>query len=112
TPSSELLDEIHDGDYVEIYDSSGVQVFANFEFCAMITYSIEEVTCRHWTELYERDEKHTSQIMAEFTKAFTTATGPFTPNIDVHITKERENPTNSAHVTMKKFAPLFNKNGQ
>lgn len=113
TPKSDLLEHITESDYVEIYDNTGIQVFSNFEFCKLVTYSIEEVSFYPWTDLYTRDENTTKQIMTTVERTFFKETGPFKPEIDDHICSEnRSNSGREFKVNMKMFSPIQNKVGQ
>ena len=110
-PTSDLFAQIHPGDYIEVYDTDGVQLFANFEFLSLISYSFEEILWWSWDQLFQRDPQHTNAIMANFVRCFTNAKGPFVPDVENHICWETrsENPKR-AQVTMKMFAPLFARN--
>jgi len=64
-PSSDLFAELEDGDIIEIYDCVGfVQIFRNFRFYTVCSYSLDDVLCRPWFELYERDDAVTEKISA------------------------------------------------
>lgn len=111
-PSSNLLDHITESDYIEIYDCDSVQVFANFEFCKLVTYTLEEVTFYPWTELYGRDEKITQQIINTIDRTMTKEKGPFQPDIDDHVCFEnRSQSGRHFRVKMKMFSPIPNRQG-
>jgi len=110
-PNSDLFSQIHPGDYIEVYDSEGVQLFANFEFLSLISYSFEEILWWSWDQLFARDPRHTETMMVNFTHCFTQALGPFVPSVEDHICWETRSETpKKALVTLKMFAPLFARN--
>lgn len=107
-PSSDLFEKIAPGDYIEVYDPNGIQIFANFEFCALTSYTFEEIAWFPWEELFGRDSKHTEAIMNEFARCFTEAKGPFKPNIEDHLCWEiMSEDKKRATASMKMFAPIF-----
>lgn len=61
-PSEDFLDYYKKGSIIEIYDSAGRQMFRNFEFFDICGYSLEEIFCKSWFELYKRDEEITRKI--------------------------------------------------
>lgn len=113
-PSAELMDQIKDGDAVEIYRAeTGVLEFCNFDFCRNVGYSIEQLFFEPWHELFYRDEKYMRQITDQFKKSVTIARGPFIPNIEEHICYEASSLAgNSINVKMKMFSPVKHKSGQ
>lgn len=110
-PSSDLFSQIHPGDYIEVYDPEGVQLFANFEFLSLISYSFEEILWWSWDQLFDRDSQHTKTILSNFVHCFSEAQGPFVPSVVDHVCWETRSKTpKKAQVTMKMFAPLFARN--
>ena len=63
-PPSDILSIIHKEDVIEIYNFQHCQVFRNFQFFKYCFYTIEEIFCRPWFELYERDTKITEALLA------------------------------------------------
>jgi hypothetical protein len=113
-PPAELMDRIKDGDAVEIYTAdTGVLEFCNFDFCRNIGYTVEQLFWDPWHDLFYREEKYMGQIMDEFKRSVTVATGPFTPNIEEHTCYETNSLSgNSINVKMKMFSPVKSKSGQ
>lgn len=54
--TSDLLDKIVDGDILEVYTNDNIQIFRNFKFFELISYTIEDIFCRPWTELFIRHD--------------------------------------------------------
>jgi len=64
-PSSDLFGKITETDVVEIYDMEHVQIFRNFQFFEYCSYTIEDVFCRPWQELFIRyDTSVTEKLLA------------------------------------------------
>ena len=107
---SDVFELITDHDEVEIYDSRGIQVFANFEFFRKVSYTPEEMYWKSWAELFERDQKHFDQLMQNFVYSITEATGPFKPSIDKHLACEIGSRRMKKNlVEFKMFAPIRSK---
>ena len=107
-PSSDLFEKITPGDSIEVYDANGIQIFSNFEFSALVSYNFEELIWYSFDELFGRDEKYSLALQGEFIRCFTTAKGPFKPNVDDHICWEKFSAgKKSAKVSMNMFAPIF-----
>ncbi|MCB0378101.1 MAG: hypothetical protein KDD33_06385 [Bdellovibrionales bacterium] len=54
---NEIMGSIDDDDIVEIYDTQFIQQFCNLRFFEICSYSIEQLTCLPWTQLWERRPK-------------------------------------------------------
>lgn len=107
-PSSDLFELIVPGDYIEVYDATGVQLFSNFEFLSILSYSFEEVLWWSWDELFGRHPEHNEPIGRAFEKCFIDAKGPFCPDIEEHLCWEMRSPEmKKAKVFMKMFSPIF-----
>jgi hypothetical protein len=62
-PSADLFELFEDGDIIDVYDMNGfVQIFRNMRFFSVCSYSLDELLCRPWYELYARDERVTLGI--------------------------------------------------
>lgn len=64
-PPDDLFKHILDNDFIEIYNSSGIQVYRNLEFCKIVSYSIAELSVYRWDQLYSRDQGITNLIITE-----------------------------------------------
>lgn len=69
-PPSNLFSKFDDAEVIEIYDSRFVQVFRNLAFFEVCSYSIEELFCFEWTQLYKRPQSATDQLIELCTKVF------------------------------------------
>jgi PAS domain-containing protein len=107
-PPSDLFERIDPTDYVEIYDAQGIQVFRNFEFCRLITYTLDEILTYGWDELYERSQDLTSTIFGEVARMFGSKATVADLAIPTHTCAEKLSGSGrSFEVKMKFFAPLF-----
>lgn len=62
-PPSNMFDLLDDSFVVEVHDRELHQVFRNFVFYEYCSYSLEELHCRPWPELYRRDEKAMASML-------------------------------------------------
>jgi hypothetical protein len=70
--TSDLFDKITDGDIVEVYTSDNIQILRNFKFFEYTSYTIEDVYCRPWTDLFIRhDLEKASETLAVMKKMIT-----------------------------------------
>ena len=106
-PSSDLFAAINDADIIEIHTPT-LQIFRNLNFFRLCSYSIEEVTSIHWTELFYRDQKYTDQIIACGATVFTKQESIITTAIEPHVTEELMSELKlNVHYNMKAMYPLF-----
>ena len=107
-PTSDLMDRIRPGDFIEIYDRNNIQVFRDFEFCRLITYTLDQVLTHTWDELYERTADLNAKIFAAVERLFTEAQTITDLGIPTHVCNERMSGSGRSYeVTMKFFSPLF-----
>ena len=112
-PPMDLLEHIQENDYVEIYDFNGIQHFANFEFCRLISYTLEETLLYPWHVLYQRDEAVAEKIFAAVDQCAKREKGPFKPDIPLHECHELKSGTGRIfQVEMKMFSPILDQTGQ
>lgn len=58
--NSDIFSHISDTDVLEVYTNDNIQVFRNFRFLELISYTLEDIFCRPWTELF--DHKNPEKI--------------------------------------------------
>lgn len=69
--NDQILDMIKTpGHILEIYLPNHIQVFRSFDFYQLTSYTIEDVYCRRWMDLYLRDERITAKIFESAEKVF------------------------------------------
>lgn len=54
---SDLFNYISDESVVEIYDQENIQIFRNLRFFDFTSYTLEDLLCRPWVELFSRVDK-------------------------------------------------------
>lgn len=99
------------GDVVEFYDNSGIQVFRNYSFFDICSYSLEEIFARPWTDLYQRDSKIMRGIndtaIGIFSNKITKPVDNSVPEHDlVELESERRH---RIRIKIKSFIPLRSK---
>ena len=62
-PPSNMFDLVDDSYVVEVHDRELHQVFRNFVFYEYCSYSLEELHCRPWPELYKRDQNAMASML-------------------------------------------------
>ena len=88
-PPSGFLDLIDDGDYFEIYNADGLQIFRNLEFYKLISYTIAEIAVYRWDQLYSRAAHCHSQIVELcFKRGFSGDKTPYQITVEDHETCE------------------------
>jgi hypothetical protein len=85
----DVFDLIQPMDILEIYDGNFVQLFRNLSFFAVCSYSLDEVLCRPFWELYERDDDYTAKLIALGLQVFTTPS-PVTLPVDIGVHEQVE----------------------
>jgi hypothetical protein len=97
-------------DVIEIYTLDSIQIFRTFNFFHLVTYTLEEIFCRPWFELYQRDvftneanHKAVKYVLSGETRS------PFYPNIPVHDVYEKKEGGHSLTKIKHRFmAPAYN----
>ncbi|UXR63130.1 hypothetical protein EZJ49_08580 [Bdellovibrio bacteriovorus] len=97
---------------VEFYSRKHTQFFRSLNFFEFTSYTIEDLYCRQWVHLYDREESMTMRILSEANKVLAGDLSEpiFVP--EAHILKERLS-LERLQVQMQnlQLEPLF-KNGQ
>ncbi len=106
---SSIWSELKDNNVIEIYTSDSTQVFRTFNFYQLVRFTLEELFCRPWYELYQRDSFTNRANLNAVQKVLSGhSTQPIFPHIPIH--KVKTNPpfflcvTNIEHRFM---APLY-----
>ena len=88
-PPQNLFEKIDDDDFVEIYNPQGIQVYRNFEFYKIVSYTLAEICVYRWDQLYHRDQSITDLIIKEgFQRGFSGVRETYKLNIPRHHVKE------------------------
>lgn len=91
TPTSDLFSRILDDDVIEIYSSENVQLFRNFRFFELCSYSLEELYSVAWWYLFEREETVGPKLISEVMKIIKgEIRHGFRPDVDPHVIVESQ----------------------
>jgi hypothetical protein len=109
-PPSDLFSYIDTKSVIEVHSSQGIQIFRNFNFYKYCSYSLEELYCMPWFQLFERDGKIVQDMIALATRVFTGEIKSTVPmNLPVHTVEERfSQAKHRVKLDMKWIAPVFN----
>jgi hypothetical protein len=66
-PPADLFSHMTDCTVIEIYSPENVQIFRSFSFFEFCSYSLEELYCCPWLELFPRDNQNIIPMVLEFT---------------------------------------------
>jgi hypothetical protein len=113
-PSSDLMSSILNGDVVEIYNADYVQVFRNLAFFSYCSFTLDELLCRPFWELFRRDPSVQNRLMAVGVAMFQhKITGTQLLDIGPHTVDEIDSPACYHSVIENKIAsPLFDAGGK
>lgn len=110
-PSADLMELITDDLVVELYDLEGRQIFRNFRFMEICSYTLADVLLYPWWDLFERNDdivnellKEVSLVLSEQCKGALRSSTPF------HATAEKF--SERGHEFEMKFlalAPLYSR---
>lgn len=90
-PPSDMFDKLLDEDIVEIYSSESIQLFRNFRFFEVCSYSLEELCCIEWWHLFDRDQEEAKNMVAEIGRLLKgEIRGGFAPDVRPHVTSETQ----------------------
>lgn len=111
-PQSKNLDFISNGDVIEVYLSSGVQVYRNFRFFTQCSYDLTTLSTTEWFHLYERSQQVTDLIMKKVGEVLTQPQDLMVADeIPVHTLRERYLDARKIFdIKIKNFAPLIDLN--
>lgn len=108
-PSSNFFSYITQDDIVEIYSKDQIQLFRNFAFFDVCSYTLEELHTYEWWTLFARDEVHTQMIIQEAVKTLSgDVHEAFVPDIPKHALKEIASAENfSMDMEIRYMAPVY-----
>lgn len=112
-PPSDLMQEIRQGEVIEIYNSDFVQTFRNMRFFEICSYPLDELLCRPFWELVYREESITQMIVHQASRLLSgTVSGLFQFDIPEHSIFEIESPGRNVMVVKQRIgAPLLGSDG-
>jgi len=111
--SSDLFQYIQDDNIIEVYDRDNVQIFRNFHFFDVSSYTLEDLICRPWTDLFLRaNEEQTRTLVNACLKFFTKEVTTVTPMSHVGSNRivESDSPFSfEVDAVIDYIAPLYDK---
>lgn len=115
TFSDIFFPNLEDGCFVAIYGSNSKAVYRSPNCYRETSYSIGDLFVLSWNELFYREEKHVSQILAASEKALASELGAILPldsEIETHLCIERQSPKKLGATTKPLFfSTVENKDG-
>ena len=111
TPTDDLFSYISHEKVVEIYNLENVQIFRNFRFFEICSYTLEELFCKQWWELFRRDDTITQQIFAVAAAVYGGETkGSAVPQVGTHLLEEICSPLSfKMEVDIDCLSPLYHR---
>lgn len=106
-----LFENLQDDDSVEVYDTTHQLVFANLIAFRAVSFTLEDVYCRPWTDMLSRDTRGVHEALMKVgqeilagTKNALTSTA-FIPD---HVCREMNSPEMRSFIVFPNFfAPLY-----
>jgi hypothetical protein len=109
-PDAELFDKLEDDDFIEILDTrDGIQIYRNLRYFSVCSYTLDDLLCRPWYELFYRDPKVVERIMGTVEAVLTARrAGIFHYNAGVHVLDEISSESRYRCTLENRFlTPLF-----
>lgn len=110
TPAGDLLNYLTPDDYIAVYNQQHAMMFLSPNHLMHMTYSIEDLYCRSWMEIFRRDER-IERVLVE--RAITFGQGKrrntlSNEDIPPHVVSEVESPgMRLATCRSKVYSPIF-----
>lgn len=108
--AEDLLDYLSDSDFVAAYNDRLQIIFLSPNHLIWMTYSLEEIHCRPWYELFSRDPVITQKLIErgmDFALGKRTTT-MLSDDIPPHTVSEISGPESAKAISYSKFySPLF-----
>lgn len=114
-PCSDLFSHIAENDLVEIFDTNHFQIFRNFRFFEFCSYTIEDILCRPWVDLFIRDDSTVGEQLVKIALHVSSGDARTTlpTNIQPHIIREIKSVfCHEIEIDVKYVSPLFDRNKQ
>lgn len=70
-PTSDIFDRISDGQYIEIYDLEGDQVYRSLNYFDMVSFSIDDILNLNWKRHYKRNGRVNLSLLGLMARVFT-----------------------------------------
>lgn len=110
---NDLFDRITEDDLIEVYNSQNIGLFRNLKFYDFISYPMEDIYCRPWTDLFTRPDLEKSMKLVEAAESVFNKNGQTvnTKSLGFHRVIETDSPERlKMDVLVKELHPLFDQN--
>ncbi len=113
-PTRDLLDQVGDDDYIEVYNSDNIQIHRSFNYFRLSSYELDALFVSKWWELYERDPAMESRIVEVVTGIFTgKINSTHFAGISDHYLREAWSSERRVYrVSHDYFSPLYDKSNR
>lgn len=112
TPEMDIFDKIEEGDVVEVYYDDHVQIFRNLEFFNYCSFTVDELLCGKWYNLYKRDFVSTLKMLRMAFKLLSRKLDVTTAwNVPEHIFDEVGSEEKLRHSIILKYASPIKSQG-
>lgn len=106
--SEDYIDSLDNGDIVEGYNPSRIQMLRNLPYMEITNYSLLDIITHEWPELYHRTNSITKLILDAVNESCVSGLPTFHVNIPRHYIREAlAHPPQTCEVNFKYCAPLF-----
>jgi len=112
-PIDDIFSFLSPGDVVEIHDFSGIQIYRNIAAFNFISFSLAEILCLPWTELYLRPSLVINAMMSEANRLMSNPVGTIPIRFSEHVVTESgpDKPL-TVHLNFKFISPMADSEGQ
>lgn len=111
-PSSDLIEVVEDQDFVAAYNLHHQMIFASLNHFDFVSYSLEELYCRPWMEMFSRDPD-VQNVLIERASSFTQGQCNQTiSNADLpeHFVLETESPLQRRFLCRSRlYSPIYDR---
>jgi hypothetical protein len=112
TPNSSFFNAMSDDHVIEIYDRNNLQIFRNFRFFELCSYTLEDVFTRPWTTLFRRRDQAQTERLIKYVETMFAIETRETLFVDVGIQNTQETDSElrrSVDLEVEVAALLFDK---
>ena len=113
---SDLFDYFQDDDVIEVYDKDNIQIFCNLNFYDFCSYTLEDVYCRPWVELFVREEPENVSKLIPILEGFYSGELNKTVSMDFlgeHLVKETDSAFHhELNIRIKYLSPIYDEDSK
>lgn len=108
----DFFEKINDDHVVEIYSSDNCQIFRNLKFFEISSYTLEDLYCREWWDLYKRDDEITKKIFLVASQIYSSELNVLIDNVvEAHQLEETNSPfMYKMNISLNTLSPVIIEN--